>query len=120
MGEAAKSFEELVVWQKAHALVLTVYRLSAGFPRAEVYGLTAQLRRAATSVPANIAEGFKRRGPLDKARLLNVAEGSLEEARYYLRLAEDLGYGSTRELRVQAEEVARLLGAYTAAVRSTT
>src|SRR5258706_8124002 len=86
----AQSFEDLLVWQKAHAFVLRVYKLSHEFPHTETYGLTAQLRRAAVSVPANIAEGFKRRGKPDKARLMNVAEGSLEEARYYLRLPKDL------------------------------
>ena len=85
-----RDFHGLVVWQKAHAFVLNVYKLSRAFPREETYGLTAQLRRAAVSVPANIAEGFKRRKKPDKARLLNIAEGSLEEARYYLRLASDI------------------------------
>ena len=110
--EPAKTFEDLVVWQKAHAFVLGVYRLSSDFPREEIYGLTAQLRRAAVSVPANIAEGFKRRGRPDKARLLNIAEGSLEDARYYLRLAGDLGYPVSKQLDNEATEVGRLLGSY--------
>ncbi len=80
----AKSFEDLIVWQKAHQLVLAVYRMSEGFPKSEVYGLTAQLRRATVSIPANIAEGFKKRTKADKARFLNIAQGSLEECRYYL------------------------------------
>jgi four helix bundle protein len=92
--------------------VLSTYKVSKGFPKEETYGLTAQLRRAAVSVPANIAEGFKRRGRPDKARLMNVAEGSLEEARYYLRLAKDLGYTSNTSLNADAAEVGRLLGAY--------
>jgi four helix bundle protein len=111
--QPAQSFEDLIVWQKAHALVLNVYKTSREFPREETYGLTAQLRRAAVSVPANIAEGFKKRGRPDKARILNIAEASLEEARYYLRLAEDLGYASKPTLREDASEVARLLAAYT-------
>jgi hypothetical protein len=73
--EPAKTFEDLIVWQKAHALVLDVYRITRSFPREEVYGLTSQLRRAATSVPANIAEGFKKRGRADKARILNSRGG---------------------------------------------
>lgn len=73
----AKRFEELKVWQKAHALVLRVYQYSAGFPKSELYGLASQIRRAAVSVPANIAEGFKRRGRPDKVRFLNIAQGSL-------------------------------------------
>jgi four helix bundle protein len=116
--EPARSFEDLVVWQKAHAFVLNVYKLSRGFPKGETYGLTAQLRRASVSVPANIAEGFKRRKKPDKARLMNVAEGSLEEARYYLRLARDLGYPSETRLNADASEVGRLLGAYTRSILS--
>jgi hypothetical protein len=73
MREAARSFEDLVVWQKAHAFALSVYRATRSFPKEELYGLTGQLRRAAVSVPANIAEGFKRRGRLDKVRILNIA-----------------------------------------------
>jgi len=115
--QPAQSFEDLIVWQKAHAFVLNVYRISREFPRQEVWGLTAQLRRAAVSVPANIAEGFKRRGKPDKARLMNVAEGSLEEARYYLRLAVDLGYLSQKNsLSEDALEVGRLLGSYVRAI----
>jgi four helix bundle protein len=110
--EPARSFEDLVVWQKAHAFVLKVYTLSRAFPREETYGLTAQLRRAAVSVPANIAEGFKRRKRPDKARLMNVAEGSLQEARYYLRLAKDLGYPSDKTVDQDATEIGRMLGAY--------
>jgi len=75
-----------------------------------------QLRRAAVSVPANIAEGFRRRGKADKARYMNIAEGSLEESRYYLILAQDLGYGDTTKLTSTLEEVSRLLNAYTAAI----
>jgi four helix bundle protein len=114
--QPARSFEDLIVWQKAHAFVLNVYKISSQFPREEVYGLTAQLRRAAVSVPANIAEGFKRRGRPDKARMMNVAEGSLEEARYYLRLASDLGFGANDALTEDAAEVGRLLGSYARAL----
>ncbi len=114
--EPARSFEDLIVWQKAHAFVLNVYRLSRAFPREETFGLSAQLRRATVSVPANIAEGFKRRGKPDKARFMNVAEGSLQEARYYLRLANDLGYTTNKTLNTDAEEVGRMLGAYARSV----
>ena len=112
----AKSFQELVVWQKAHEFVLGIYKLSKGFPRDEVYGLTSQFKRAAVSIPANIAEGFKKKGRNDKARFLNIAHGSLEECRYYLILARDLGYGDTQQLTQQLEEVSRLLTSYTQAV----
>jgi hypothetical protein len=69
----ARSFEQLIVWQKAHQFVLDVYQLTESFPRKEMFGLTAQLRRAAISVPSNIAEGFKKRGRADKARFFNIA-----------------------------------------------
>ena len=112
----ARSFEQLIVWQKAHQFVLDVYRLTEGFPRKETYGLTAQLRRAAVSIPANIAEGFKKRGRADKVRFLNIAQGSLEECRYYLILARDLNYGDTTQLKSQLEEVSKLLEAYAAKI----
>lgn len=108
----AKSFEDLVVWQKAHAWVLEVYRVSDGFPAKENYALTSQLRRAAMSVPANVAEGFKKRGVRDKLRFFNIAQGSLEESRYFLILARDLGYADVREAQEKLEEVSRLLEAY--------
>jgi four helix bundle protein len=79
---AAQRFQDLLVWQKSHALVLSVYKLTASVPRHELFGLTAQMRRAAVSVPANIAEGFSKRGRADKARFMNTAQGSLEELRY--------------------------------------
>jgi four helix bundle protein len=112
----ARTFEDLVVWQKSHAFALRVYELTAAFPRAETFGLTAQLRRAVVSIPANIAEGFKKRGKADKARFLNIAQGSLEEARYYLILGRDLRYVQDKEVVDQLEEVSRLLEAYTRAV----
>jgi four helix bundle protein len=112
----ARTFRDLVVWQKAHAFVLAVYSLTPGFPRHETYGLSMQLRRAAVSIPANIAEGFRRRGKQDKARFMNIAEGSLEECRYYLILARDLGYGDTAQLSDTLEEVSRLLHAYSTAI----
>ena len=105
----AKSFQDLIVWQKAHWFVLEIYKLSRGFPREEIYGLTSQFRRAAVSIPANIAEGFKKKGHHDKARFLNIAHGSLEECRYYLILTRDLGYGDPKQLMQQLEEVSKLL-----------
>jgi four helix bundle protein len=84
---AARGFRDLLVWRKAHDLVLEIYKLTASFPKPETYGLASQMRRAAVSVPANIAEGFRRRGKANKARFMNVAEGSLDECRYYLILA---------------------------------
>src|SRR4030042_6759513 len=96
--EPAKTFRELEVWRKAHHLVLGVYHYSDKFPRKEIYCLMPQIRRSAISVPANIAEGFKKRSKLDKIRIMNIAQGSLEETRYYLILACDLGYGNSSGL----------------------
>ncbi len=110
--EPAQSFQDLIVWQKSHLFVLEVYKLSQNFPKNELYGLVSQLRRAAVSIPANIAEGFKKRGLADKVRFLNIAQGSLEECRYYLILTSDLSYGDTRQLMKQIEEVSKLLNSY--------
>src|SRR5206468_10151734 len=77
-------------------------------------GLSLQMRRAAVSIPANIAEGFRKRSRPDKARFMNMAEGSVEESRYDLIVAQDLGYGQTGELMASLEEVSRLLYAYAA------
>src|SRR5213594_3160191 len=112
----ARTFQDLLVWQKAHRFVLDIYALTVAFPKQETYGLSLQMRRAAVSIPANIAQGFRRRGKADKARYMNIAEGSLEECRYYLILAHDLGYGDTDALTAALEEASRLLTAYSAAI----
>ena len=115
---AARTFQDLRVWQAAHRFVLSTYALTAGFPRQETYGLSSQMRRAAVSIPANIAEGFRRRGKADKARFMNLAEASLEECRYYLILTQDLGYGETGEMTRALDDVGRYLRAYTTAILS--
>jgi four helix bundle protein len=107
-----------VVWQRAHAFVLKIYRLTDQLPRHELFGLTAQLRRAAVSIPANIAEGFRKRGKPDKARFLNIAQGSVEECRYYLILCRDLEYGDPAAAQALLEETSRLLERYSAAILS--
>jgi four helix bundle protein len=106
---AARTFRDLIVWQKAHEYALATYTFTSTFPRTETYGLSSQMRRAAVSIPANI-------GKADKARYLNIAEGSIEECRYYLILAEDLGYGQTAALMNLLEEVSRLINAYARAI----
>ncbi len=116
----AKSFRDLTVWRKAHQFVLGVYRLTSTFPKDEKYSLVQQMRRAAVSIPANIAEGFSRRGKADKVRFMNIAESSLEEVRYYLILSPDLGYGHTDLLLSAADEVSRLLNAYSRAILAST
>jgi four helix bundle protein len=114
--EKAKRFTDLTVWQKAHAFVLSIYCLTVSFPKTEIYGLTSQLRRAAVSIPANIAEGFKKRSGAEKVRFMNIAQGSLEECRYYLILTNDLRYANTEGLSNQLDEVGRLLSGYSKAI----
>jgi four helix bundle protein len=114
--QPAKSFQDLIVWQKAHQFVLSVYRYTATFPKTEIYGLSSQFRRAAVSIPANVAEGFKKKTKPDKARFLNIAQGSLEECRYYLILSNDLSYGKNEGLKPQLEEVSKLLQAYLSSI----
>ena len=112
----AKSFQDLIVWRKAHQFVLSVYRFTDTFPKTELYGLTSQIKKAAISIPANIAEGFKKKTKPDKARFMNIAQGSLEECRYYLILAKDLGYGDSSGLTSHLEEVSKLLQAYLSSI----
>jgi four helix bundle protein len=113
----ATNFKELIVWQKAHKFALGIYSFTESFPAKETYGLMSQMRRSAVSVAANIAEGFKKKGKADKRRFMNIAQGSLEECRYYLILSEDLHYGETTELAKAAEEVSKLLHAYSNAIQ---
>ncbi len=107
-----KSYRELIAWQKAMDLVETVYRLTARFPKEEMYGLTAQLRRCAVSVPSNVAEGQGRRSTREFLSFLSIAYGSLCEVETQTLIAERLGYVSakeTHELLEQAAEVGRLV-----------
>ena len=110
ISKPARTFQDLLVWQKAHGLVLEVYAFTAMFPKQETYGLSLQMRRAAVSIPANIAEGFRRRGKADKARFLNMAEGSVEECRYFLILSKNLWI--RRYPKVVCGIGSRLLSAY--------
>ncbi len=112
MEQPSKSFRELLVWQKAHAFALSVYRATDPFPAHERYGLTSQLRRAAGSIGSNIVEGFRRRTIPDKQRFYNTAQGSADECLYQLILAGDLGYTDTTRLQNDVEEVSRLLQGY--------
>lgn len=116
IARPARTFQGLLVWQKAHRFVLDVYAFTTALPKHETYGLSLQMRRAAVSIPANIAEGFRRRGKPDKARFLNIAEELVEESRYFLILAKDLGYGDIAQLAATLKEVSPLLNAYTTAI----
>ena len=108
----SKSFQDLIVWQKAHQFVLKIYSITKTFPKEEMFGLTSQLRRASISIPANIAEGFKKKSKLDKGRFYNISQGSIEECKYYLILANDLNYFNTKEIFNDLEEISKLLNSY--------
>lgn len=116
--ENSKSFEDLIVWQKAHAFVLSIYKATETFPKHEIYGLTSQFRRAAVSIAANIAEGYRKRSLKDKLNFLSIAHSSLEECRYYIILSKDLGYQNETELNSQVEEVSKLLYAYARTIKT--
>ncbi|MBI4669780.1 MAG: four helix bundle protein [Elusimicrobia bacterium] len=107
---AITSFKDLDVWQKAHQLVLETYKTTKGFPPNEQFGLTSQMRRAAVSIAANLAEGFKRRTAKDKANFYNIAQSSLKELHYYWILAKDLGYVlSNQSVIEQVDIIGRML-----------
>lgn len=109
-----QNFRDLKVWQKAHRVTLDVYAATKSFPADERFGLTSQMRRAAASIPANIAEGCVRSTDLDFARFLHTAIGSASELQYFLILANDLGYADAAvhdRLSATIEEVKRMLGA---------
>jgi four helix bundle protein len=108
----ARTFRDLDVWKDAHAFALGVYKVTREFPAEERFGLSSQFRRSAVSIPANIAEGFRKFSPADKARFLNISEGSVEECRYYCLLAEDLGYAKTSPLQKQLDAIAKQLATY--------
>jgi four helix bundle protein len=108
----SQKFTDLIVWQKSHALVLTIYNMTSTFPKEEVYGLTSQIRRSAVSIPANIDEGFIKRGIKDKVRFFNIAQGSLEELKYYLILVNDLKYYLTNDIKPITDEIGKLLNGY--------
>ena len=109
------NFYGIVAWQKAHEFVLMVYRETKNFPDFEKFGLCSQFQRAAVSIPANIAEGYKKMSKADKLRFYNIAQGSLEECRYYVLLSKDLGYINEDNYNLlfnAIEETSKLLNGY--------
>ena len=113
------SFKDIIAWQKAHQFVLVVYKVTKSFPEWERYGLCSQFQRAAVSIAANIAEGYKKLSKADKLRLMNVAQGSLEECRYYVLLSKDLGYipdNTYVYLNNSIEETSKFLNLYCKAI----
>jgi four helix bundle protein len=111
----SRSFEELLVWQKAHLFVLNVYRTTKLFPKEELFGLTSQYRRAAVSIAANIAEGYGKKGKSDKLRFYNISEGSLNECRYYIILSRDLAYVNmekSNQMYDELTDIQKLISSY--------
>ncbi|MBI4868739.1 MAG: four helix bundle protein [Candidatus Wallbacteria bacterium] len=117
---ATRGYQELEVWKKAHNCVVEIYRLTRDFPKEEMFGLVSQLRRAAVSIPANIAEGYRRSSIPEKLRFYNISQASLDEAAYYLLLAKDLKYATTDTAIDQLDEIARMLSGYIAGIRRRT
>jgi four helix bundle protein len=116
-----KSFRELEVWQKSHHVVLEIYRVTSSFPKDERFGIVSQLRRAAYSIPANIAEGFGRRSTKELLQCLGIDNGSLEEVRYFIFLSSDLGYLQAEEsqkLDDQLNAVAQMIAALARTLKS--
>jgi four helix bundle protein len=111
-GNGVKDFRQLKVWEKAHLLTLEIYRLSASFPRPETYGLTSQVRRASSSICANLAEGCGRDGDAELARFCSIARGSASELEYHLLLARDLHLlpdSDYKRLDKETTEIKRML-----------
>jgi len=116
-----KDFRKLAVWEKSHHLTLSIYNVTGSFPKEELYGLTSQIRRASSSIPANIAEGCGRGSDPELARFLQIAMGSASELEYHLILAHDLGWLSTESyapLDTQTTEIKRMLATFIQKLRT--
>ncbi len=118
MGDKITDFKDLIVWQKAHQMALAVYKFTRGFPDEEKFGLVSQMRRAAVSVPANVAEGFSRRGIRDKLNFYNIAQSSIAELEYFIILAQDLGYLKRDDkLKRDVDDIQKLLSALVRSIK---
>lgn len=118
-----QTFQNILAWQKAYDFVLDVYKYTKSFPESEKYGLMSQFRRAAVSIIANIAEGYKKMGKADKLRFMNISQGSLEECRCYVILSRDLGYIDNEVYNIlysKIEEASKLLNGYCKAMLNST
>ena len=114
-------FEDVIAWQKARVFINHVYRATKRFPAEEKYGLTSQFQRAAVSIAANIAEGYKRVGKDDKLRFYNYSQASLEECRCYIYLSNDFGYITSEEACLMIEEIeetSKVLNSYIIAIKN--
>jgi len=112
-----RDFRKLKVWEKSHLLALAIYKATVAFPKEELYGLTSQIRRAASSVPANLAEGCGRNGKQDFVRFCHIAMGSASELEYHLLLARDLELLNGLEHKKLAMQVAEIKQMLTAFIR---
>ena len=113
------TFKNIKAWQCSHQFVLAVYKMTRKFPNFETFGLSSQFQRAAVSIPANIAEGYKRLSTKDKLHFFNISQGSLEECRYYIELSHDLEYISDAETNLLEDKINQasfLLNAYCKAI----
>ena len=118
-----QTFQNILAWQKAYDFVLDVYKYTKSFPESEKYGLISQFQRAAVSIIANIAEGYKKIGKADKLRFMNISQGSLEECRCYVILSRDLGYIDNDVYNIlysKIEEASKLLNGYCKAMLNST
>ena len=118
-----QTFQNILAWQKAYDFVLDVYKYTKSFPESEKYGLISQFQRAAVSIIANIAEGYKKMGKADKLRFMNISQGSLEECRCYVILSRDLGYIDNEVYNIlysKIEETSKLLNGYCKAMLNST
>jgi len=118
--EPAQSFHDLEMWKKTHQFVLFIYEYTEKFPRSELYGLSIQFKRAATSIAANIAEGFRKRSKAETHRYMEIAHSSLEECQYYLILSRDPGYGERTDLDQLLTEISKMLFSYKSTLKRTT
>lgn len=119
---ATKSYKELIVWQKAHSFVLDVYSITEGFPKGEMYGLTAQFRSAAIPVAANKAEGYVNKTHADKLRFFNISQGSIEDCSCYIIFSKDSRYIADNQSIVCDDlllETAQPLNSYMSRIKST-
>lgn len=115
MENKIQNFRDIFVWQKSHKLTLEIYKLTSFFPKAELFNLTSQIRRSATSIPSNIVEGFVRKGKTDSLRFYNIADASLAELKYQILLSHDLGYIGTSDyqaLEKDMDEIGRMLNSW--------
>jgi four helix bundle protein len=116
-----RDFRKIQVWERAHHFALQIYKVTASFPKDELYGLTSQMRRAAVSIPSNIAEGCGRDSQVELARFVHIAGGSASELEYQLILAHDLGYIGNEnypELNSEINEIKRMLNGFEKAVQA--